>query len=168
MAPRLSATVLRSHVKLGVEKARQLGLPSEVIDIIGEHHGNSVITWFYSKALQQENIKKIPVNIEDFCYQGNPPCSRESAVVMLADVTEAAVRTLKKPTAVRIEKFIQELIAKKVEQGQLAQSELTFKDLETIKNAFVRVLAAYYHSRIEYPTIAADSDTHALGKAVEK
>jgi membrane-associated HD superfamily phosphohydrolase len=72
---------------------------------------------------------------------------------MLADVTEAAVRTLEKPTAEKMEKFIKELISKKVEHGQLAQSELTFRDLETIKNAFVRVLLGYYHSRIEYPQI---------------
>jgi len=159
IAPRLSATVLRSHVKLGVEKARQLALPQEVIDIIGEHHGNSVITWFYSKALKQEGgDSRRPVNIEDFTYPGSPPRSRESAVVMLADVTEAAVRTLDKPTAVKIEKFIQELIAHKVEHGQLAQSELTFRDLETIKKAFVRVLAGYYHSRIEYPKINEPKD----------
>ena len=153
IAPRLSATVIRSHVKLGVEKARQLKLPREVIDIIDEHHGNSVITWFYDKALKQEgkNARTGPVNTEDFSYPGVPPCSRESAVVMLADVTEAAVRTLDKPTAVKIEKFIQELFSRKVQQGQLAKSELTFRDLETIKNAFVRVLVAYYHSRIEYP-----------------
>ena len=153
MAPRLSATVIRSHVKLGVEKARQLGLPREVIDIIGEHHGNSVITWFYDKALKQEdaNQKKTAVNTDDFRYPGSPPRSRESAVVMLADVTEAAVRTLDKPNAVKIEKFIQELFAKKQEHGQLEQSELTFRNLEVIKNAFVQVLAGYYHSRIEYP-----------------
>ena len=155
MAPRLSATVIRSHVKVGTEKARQLKLPREVMDIIGEHHGNSVITWFYSKALNQEggNSKKGAVNAEDFCYPGNPPRSRESAVVMLADMAEAAVRSLDKPTAVKIEKFIQELIQKKIEQGQLSQSELTLRDIETIKNAFVRVLSAYYHSRIEYPKI---------------
>jgi putative nucleotidyltransferase with HDIG domain len=152
--PRLSATVIRSHVKLGIEKARSLSLPREVIDIIAEHHGNSVITWFYNKALKQEAgepAKRSPVNREDFTYPGNPPRSRESAVVMLADVTEAAVRTLHKPTAAKMEKFIQTLIDAKVEQGQLAESELTFRDLETIKNAFVRVLAGYYHSRIEYP-----------------
>ena len=151
MAPRLSATVIRSHVKLGVEKARQLKLPQEVIDIISEHHGNSVITWFYDKALKLEDGSENAVNKEDFSYPGNPPRSRESAVVMLADVAEAATRTLIKPTAVKIEKFIQELIVKKVESGQLAESELTFRDLETIKNAFVRILAGYYHSRIEYP-----------------
>jgi putative nucleotidyltransferase with HDIG domain len=154
--PRLSATVIRSHVKLGVEKGRGINLPREVIEIIAEHHGNSVITWFYNKALKQEaraGAKRSPVNMEDFTYPGRPPRSRESAVVMLADVTEAAVRTLNKPTAAKMEKFIQTLIDAKVEHGQLAESELTFRDLETIKNAFVRVLAGYYHSRIEYPKL---------------
>jgi putative nucleotidyltransferase with HDIG domain len=153
MAPRLSATVIRSHVKLGLEKARQLGLPREVTDIIGEHHGNSVITWFYNKALKLEG----QVNMEDFTYPGMPPRSRESAVVMLADMTEAAVRTLDKPTVARLEKFIQELFNAKVEHGQLARSELTFQDLETIKNAFVRVLVSYYHSRIEYPKLPGEN-----------
>ncbi|MDR3343555.1 MAG: HDIG domain-containing protein [Treponema sp.] len=149
IAPRLSATIIRSHVKLGVEKARSLGLPRAVRDIVAEHHGNSVITWFYSEALKRES----QVNMEDFSYPGNPPRSRESAVVMLADVTEAAVRTLQKPNAQKFEKFIQELINAKVEHGQLAESELTFRDLETIKKAFVRVLTGYYHSRIEYPKL---------------
>ena len=147
MAPRLSATVIRSHVKLGVEKARQLGLPAEVINIVAEHHGNSLITWFYNKASKQED----QVNTEDFAYPGSPPRTRESAVVMLADVTEAAVRTLIKPTAAKMEKFIQQLFDARVGHGQLAQSELTFRDLQTIKNAFIKVLAGYYHSRIEYP-----------------
>jgi membrane-associated HD superfamily phosphohydrolase len=155
MDPKLSATVIRSHVKLGVEKARQLGLPREVIDIVAEHHGNSIITWFYSKALKQEDndAKKAAVNVEDFSYAGNPPRSRESAVVMLADVAEAAVRSMDKPTPAKMEKFIQELFSAKVEHGQLSRSELTFRDLEKIKKAFVNVLTGYYHSRIEYPKI---------------
>ena len=167
IAPRLSATVIRSHVKLGVEKARQLRLPGEVIDIIGEHHGNSVITWFYDKAVKQEdkNKRNAQVNTEDFCYPGTPPRSRESAVVMLADVSEAAVRTLDKPTAVKIEKFIQSLFEKKVESGQLSQSELTFRELEVIKNAFVRVLVAYHHSRIEYPKADSAVGSEETGKA---
>jgi putative nucleotidyltransferase with HDIG domain len=149
LAPRLSATVIRSHVKIGVEKARSMGLPREVVEIIGEHHGNSVITWFYNEALKRES----QVNVEDFTYPGNPPRSRESAVVMLADIVEAAVRTLKKPTVTRLEKFIQELFMSKLENDQLSQSELTFRDLETIKTAFIRVLAGHYHSRIEYPKL---------------
>jgi putative nucleotidyltransferase with HDIG domain len=147
IAPRLSATVIRSHVKLGVEKAHSLGLPKDVISIISEHHGNSVITWFYNKASEQEAA----VNPEDFSYPGKPPRSRESAAVMLADITEAAVRTLSKPTVQKIEKFIQQLFEDKVDNGQLSESELSFRDLEIIKNAFVKTLAGYYHSRIEYP-----------------
>jgi len=147
LAPRISAMVIRSHVKVGVEKAYRLGLPREVVDIIAEHHGNSVISWFYNEALKQEDS----VKTEDFVYPGSPPRSRESAVVMLADTVEAAVRTLKKPTMSRLEKFVQELIMTKFEQGQLSEAELTFRDLEVIKNAFVRVLAGHYHSRIEYP-----------------
>jgi putative nucleotidyltransferase with HDIG domain len=149
IAPRLSATVIRSHVKLGVEKALHIGLPREVRDIIAEHHGNSVITWFYHEALKRES----QVSKEDFCYPGTPPRTRESAVVMLADVTEAAVRTLKKPSVSRLEKYVQELIMAKFEHGQLSESELTFRDLETIKKAFVRVLAGHYHARIEYPKV---------------
>jgi len=147
IAPRLSATVIRSHVKLGVEKAISLGLPKDVISIIAEHHGNSVISWFYNKAAEQE----VDVSSEDFCYPGPPPRTRESAVVMLADITEAAVRTLDKPSAARIDKFVQQLFDNKIEHGQLANSDLSFRELETIKKAFVRVLAGYYHSRIEYP-----------------
>ncbi|GHV66331.1 HD family phosphohydrolase [Spirochaetia bacterium] len=157
LSPRLSATVIRSHVKIGLEKGRSLGLPREVMDVIGEHHGNSVITWFYNEALKREG----QANMEDFSYPGNPPRSRESAVVMLADTVEAAVRTLKKPTAAKMEKFIQELINAKVEHGQLTNSELTFRDLETIKNAFVRVLAGHYHSRIEYPKLVENETKEA-------
>jgi cyclic-di-AMP phosphodiesterase PgpH len=156
ISPRLSATVIRSHVKLGIEKARSLGLPEAVIDFIAEHHGNSVITWFYNEALKQEGGN---VNKEDFSYPGSPPRTKESAVVMLADITEAATRVLKKPTAVRLEKFIQDLFDSKVDQGQLSQSDLSFRELETIKQAFVKVLAGYYHSRIEYPKLPNGKDT---------
>jgi putative nucleotidyltransferase with HDIG domain len=152
ISPRLSATVIRSHVKLGIEKARSLGLPEALIAFIAEHHGNSVITWFYNEALKREGN----VNMEDFTYPGHPPHSKESAVVMLADVTEAATRTLKKPTVARLEKYIQELFDAKVEQDQLSQSDLTFRELGIIKQAFIKVLAGYYHSRIEYPRLSAD------------
>jgi len=145
--PRLSATIIRSHVKLGVEKAQNLGLPKDVISIIAEHHGNSIISWFYNKATEQE----VTVSSEDFAYPGPPPRSKESAIVMLADITEAAVRTLNKPTAGKIDKFIQQLFDEKIEHGQLSESDLSFRDLEIIKKSFVRVLAGYYHARIEYP-----------------
>jgi len=145
--PRLSATVIRSHVKLGTEKARMLGLPDEVVNIVAEHHGNGLIAWFYGQAAKED----AGTNPEDFAYPGKPPRSREAAVVMLADTVEAATRTLKRPTLVRLEQFIGELVMDKVKQGQLDRCELTFRDLDTIKNSFTRILAGHFHSRIEYP-----------------
>lgn len=145
--PSLSASVIKSHVRKGVEKAHQLHLPQVVIDIISEHHGNSVIAYFYNEA----KVKDPTLLPEDFSYPGNPPSTKESAVVMLADTVEAACRTLDNPSVSRLDKFIKDLINKKVEHNQLDYCELTFKDITIIKNAFVQLLAGYYHSRIEYP-----------------
>ena len=147
MNPRLSATVIRSHVKLGAERARSLGLPEEVVEIVGQHHGNGIITWFYDKALKADG----EVRPDDFTYPGQPPASREAAVVMLADSVEAATRALKKPTLARLEQAIHDLIMDKFAQGQLARTNLTFRDLETIMNTFTRILAGHFHTRIEYP-----------------
>jgi len=155
--PRLSATVIRSHVKQGVEKARQLRLPREVIDIISEHHGNSLISYFYNEAKKLNDS----VDPEDYMYPGNPPRSKESAVVMLADVVEAACRALEKPSVPRLEKFINELVSKKIEIHQLDNSDLTFREIEIIKRCFVKILAGYYHSRIEYPNQKDPDDQEA-------
>ena len=150
ISPRQSASVIKNHVKTGVEKARALGLPEAVVDFIAEHHGNSIITWFYNEALKKE--KGNPA-VEDYTYPGNPPGSKESAVVMLADITEAAVRVIKKPAPAKFEKCIRELFDNKIDHGQLSRSDLTFRELETIKQAFIKVLSGYYHSRIEYPRL---------------
>jgi hypothetical protein len=147
--PRLSATVIRSHVKLGAEKARALGLPDAVVDIIAQHHGNGLISWFFDQAKKSEG----EADRDDFSYPGQPPASKEAAVVMLADSVEAATRTLKKPTASRLEDFIRDIIMDKVQSGQLDRCDLTFKDLETIRNSFTRILAGHFHSRIEYPKL---------------
>lgn len=144
--PRLSATIIRSHVKQGVEKARQLRLPKEVIDIILEHHGDSLISYFYIEAKKQNP----DVDPEDYMYPGPKPRTKESAVVMLADVVEAACRTLDKPTIPRLEKFIDDLVNKKIESNQLDNCDLTFREIKLIKTTFVTILAGYYHSRIEY------------------
>lgn len=147
MNPSLSVSVIRSHVKRGVEKAHQLHLPPQIIDIISEHHGNSVIAYFYGEE------KKINPDVreEDFSYNGVPPTTRESAVVMLADTVEAACRTLEKPSVSRLDKFIQQLIGSKLEHHQLDNCPLTFRELNIIRESFVTILAGYYHSRIEYP-----------------
>ena len=145
--PTLSATVIKSHVKKGVEKAHQLHFPQVIIDIIAEHHGNSVISYFYNEAKE----KDASLSPEDFSYPGPPPTTRESGVVMLADTVEAACRTLENPSVTRLEKFITTLINSKVEHKQLNNCDLTYRDISKIKEAFVQVLAGYYHSRIEYP-----------------
>ncbi|HUX22468.1 MAG TPA: HDIG domain-containing protein, partial [Spirochaetia bacterium] len=104
LKPSLSAAVIKSHVKIGIERAKELGLPKEVIDIIAQHHGSGLISYFYIQALKNE--KETKVQPADFSYTGVPPTSREAAVVMLADTVEAASRTLKKPTVAKLERFI--------------------------------------------------------------
>ena len=145
--PSLSVSVIRRHVKKGVEKANQLHLPQEVIDIIAEHHGNGVISYFYNKAKEADPS----VSPDDYSYMGEPPASKESAVVMLADTVEAACRTLENPSVTRLEKFIHQLVMQKYEDRQLDKSNLTFAELDKIQSVFVNILAGYYHSRIEYP-----------------
>lgn len=160
--PSLSVSVIRSHVKKGVEKAHQLHLPQVIIDIIAEHHGNSVIAYFYNEAKKQNP----DANEEDFAYNGVPPTTKESAVVMLADTVEAACRTLEKPSVSRLDKFIQSLIASKLEHHQLDNCNLTFSDLTKIRESFVTILAGYYHSRIEYPDQKDPDDPEEKNKAV--
>lgn len=144
--PTLSASVIKSHVRKGIEKGHQLHLPQAVIDIIAEHHGNSIITYFYNEATK----KDATLSPEDFAYPGNPPSSKESGVVMLADIVEAACHTLDNPTSGRLEKFISNLISQKIEHGQLDNCELTFSDIAKIKKSFVNLLTGYYHNRIKY------------------
>lgn len=145
--PSLSVSVIRSHVKRGIEKAHSLRLPKPVVDIISEHHGNQVIAYFYNAARQIDPN----VSPEDYSYTGNPPTSKESAVVMLADTVEAACRTLEKPSVPRLEKFINTLVSSKIEQEQLDNCNLSFSDVTKIQAAFVQILAGYYHSRTKYP-----------------
>lgn len=144
--PTLSASIIKSHVKKGVEKGHQMHLPLAVLDIIAEHHGNSVITYFFNEGKEKDPT----LSEEDFSYPGNPPSTRESAVVMLADTVEAACRTLENPTASRLEKFISQLVNAKVEHKQLDNCDLTFRDITKIKDSFVHILTGYYHNRIKY------------------
>ena len=132
------------------EKANQLRLPQEVTDIIAEHHGNGLIYYFYHKAKQQED-NNIDPEYYTYTYNGDSPSSKEAAVVMLADTVEAACRTLVKPSVPRLEKFIRQLIMDKVENHLLDKCQLRFCDLDVIQDSFVKILAGYYHSRIEYP-----------------
>jgi hypothetical protein len=150
LKPSLSSAIIKSHVKIGLQQGAKLGLPEEVLAIIAQHHGSGLIRIFYQRALENSQGGTSP---EDYSYAGSPPASKEAAVVMLADSVEAASRVLKKSGLASIEKAVGGIIEEKVESHQLDESDLTLKDLEKIKKAFVRVLAGYFHSRIEYPKI---------------
>lgn len=149
MKPSLSVAVIKSHVKLGIEKGRNIGLPIEIIDIIQQHHGKGAIAFFLDKAKKES--KGSVILTEDFGYSGPNPQSPEAAIVMLADSVEAAVRSLKSPTISQLEKFVWELILGKLKEGMLDACGLTLSDLTTIKNSFISTLMGHYHSRIEYP-----------------
>lgn len=150
LKPSLSVAVIKSHVKIGIEKAKELKLPPEVVDIVGQHHGNGLIEYFYGEAVRN-GTEEQKINPEEYSYNGSPPVTREAAVVMLADTIEAATRTLKKPTVAKLEKFIWTKIMDKITNRQMINCDLTFHDMEKIKQSFVQILAGHFHSRIEYP-----------------
>ncbi len=162
--PRLSVSVIRNHVKKGVERCRQMHLPTEVIDIVSQHHGNSTIYYFFNEA------KKLnpDVSEEDFSYTGSKPTSKEAAVVMICDTVEAACRTLKDPSVSRLEKFIYKLVLGKFETAQMNNANLTFNDLNKIQNSLVNIMAGYYHSRIEYPNQKDPEDSDEDSTAQKK
>ncbi len=147
LTPNLSVAVIKSHVKIGKERAKELKLPPEVVEIVSDHHGSDVISYFYQQALKKSG-RAVP---EEFSYNGTPPRSKESAVVMLADTIEAQSRTVKKPTVQKFEKMVWDAIMYKVSRKQMSNTELSFRDIEIIKNSFVQVLAGQFHNRIEYP-----------------
>lgn len=151
ISPTLSTLIIISHVKDGVELAKEYQLPPVIIDFIKEHHGTDLVKYFYQKAM--ENAQGEPVDEQDFRYPGPKPQSKETAVVMLADAVEAAVRSLGRPTPGRIEGLVRRLIKERLESGQLDESNLTLRDLDRIADAFVRVLTGIFHKRVEYPDI---------------
>lgn len=162
LSPSLSVSIIKSHVKYGVEKAKELNLPQEVIDIIAHHHGNGLISYFYMEAMKLEDRAK--VTPAAYSYNDGKPKSKEEAVVLLADNVEAAVRALKTPTVDDIEKRVDSIIKSKIESEQLSDSDLTFRDLQIIRDSFINTLKGIHHSRIQYPKqeeineLSADSD----------
>ena len=148
IAPSLSTLIITSHVKDGIELARENKLPDVVIDFIAQHHGTDLVKFFYHRAKENdgENIQE-----KDFRYPGPKPQTKETAIVSLADAVEAAVRSLVKPTPGKIEALVRKIIRDRLDDGQLDESDLTFKDLNKIAEAFVKVLNGIYHARVEYP-----------------
>lgn len=150
MAPNLSTLVITSHTKDGLEFAAKYKLPQAIKDIIKQHHGTTLVAYFYHKAMKTENPD---IKQEDFRYEGPKPQTREAAVVMLADTVEAAVRSMTDRTEAKIESLIRKLIKEKLDDGQLDHCQLTLNDLDKIANSFMRVLSGYFHAREQYPEI---------------
>ena len=149
IAPTLSALIITSHVKDGLEIAREYKLPKPIQDIISQHHGDGLVGFFYHKA--REENEEIPE--EAFHYEAPRPQSKEAALVCLADSVEAAVRSLQKPAPGIIEGLVRRVIKDKLNDGQLDKCDLTLQDLDSIAMAFVTVLSGIFHSRVEYPEL---------------
>jgi cyclic-di-AMP phosphodiesterase PgpH len=146
--PTMSALVLSSHVKRGRKMGEEAGLPDAVLNFVEEHHGTTMMTYFFNKAREMG----LPIESEnEFRYPGPKPQSRETAIVMLADSTEAASRTLDNPTPARIRNLIQRLINDKFGSGELTECTLTLRDLSEIREAFVAILIGVFHQRVAYP-----------------
>ncbi len=158
LAPDISANVLMLHVEQGVEIARKNRLPTPIIDIIREHHGTSIMSYFLDKAKKRTDLLEEDRDENKYRYKGPKPQSKESAIIMLADSVEAAVRALSTSDIKAIEQVIEEVIASKLEDGQLEESPLSFRDLTEIKRAFLDTFKSIYHQRIEYPKKEQESN----------
>ncbi|MBU0549203.1 MAG: HDIG domain-containing protein [Candidatus Omnitrophica bacterium] len=148
LTPSMSKLVIINHVKEGELIAKRFRINPRIIDFIRQHHGTSLVYYFYRRALENEEGEEI--SEEGFRYPGPKPMNKETAIVLLADSVEAATRALKEPTPNRIEQEVQKIINNKFIDGQLDECDLTLKDLEKISGIFIRLLTSIYHSRVNY------------------
>lgn len=149
--PRVSTAILTEHTRDGVELAKKHHLPEPIIDMIQQHHGDTAAMYFYAKTVKQLGEENVDIN--DFRYDGPKPQTSEAAILMLSDTVEAAVRSIPEPTQAKISAMIRKLVRGKMEDGQLDECTLTFRDIDKICAAFENVLKGVFHQRIEYPSV---------------
>ena len=149
LTPQMSALVIASHVKEGVELGREWGIPASVLAFIPEHHGTSVMQYFYKKALEREDGGTIKV--DDFRYPGPKPQTRETAILMIADGAEASVRSLRRPTASRVREMVRKIVDQKMAEGELEECGLTLQELAKVREAIIPILVGIHHQRVAYP-----------------
>ena len=147
LSPSESAKIIIDHVINGIEIAKKYNLPDRVIDFIRTHHGTSKVRYFYNK---QKELN-LDFDISEFKYKGPKPFSKETAILMMCDSVEAASKSLKNPTSVKINNFVDSIISSQIEMNQFLNSNITFKEIESIKKVLKHKLANIYHLRIEYP-----------------
>ena len=153
LLPAMSTLVIIAHVKDGADLARQYGCREPIIDFIEQHHGTTLVEYFYRRAEKQseEDPNGEKIDESTFRYPGPKPQTREAAVLMVADAAESACRTLVEPTPARIESLVQELTMKRLLDGQFDECGLTLEELHIIEERLVKSLTAVYHGRIKYP-----------------
>jgi hypothetical protein len=150
LSPAMSTLIITSHVRDGVSLASDYRLPRAILDIVAQHHGTSLVEFFYRMAVERAGDE--PVDQQRFRYAGPKPRTREAGIVLLADVVEAASRSLGEPTSTRLKKLVHDLTMKRLLDGQFDESGLTLSDLRTIEDSFVKVLSSMFHTRVAYPT----------------
>lgn len=150
LQPMQSVNIITAHTTDGIKLAKEYKLPKEIIDIIEQHHGNTMVAYFYYK-FKEEN-PDINISTEEFRYKGKKPQTKEAAIVMLADSTEAAVRSIKELTNEKIEEMVKKVVGGKLKDNQLNECNITLKEIQLTIDAFVKVLTGIHHDRIEYPT----------------
>jgi putative nucleotidyltransferase with HDIG domain len=154
LSPTMSCLIIEAHVREGAEIARRQKLPKAILNGILEHHGTTLMSFFYHKAHQADpNVEE-----RDFRYPGPKPRSKETAVLMLADAVEAAARSLTEPTPSRIRGVVTRILDARVEDGQLDESPITFEDLAKIREGFIPILTALFHARVHYPGAPASEE----------
>jgi len=166
LSPTMSKMVIMNHVKDGIELARKYRLNPKIIEFVQQHHGTSLVYYFYRRAL--ENLEEDQEVLEEgFRYPGPRPKSKETAIVLLADSVEAATRSLKEPTPKRIEELVRKIINNKFIDKQLDECDLTLNDLDKIAAVFIHILSGIYHSRITYPEENKDSENNGKKSSKE-
>ncbi|HEV8378669.1 MAG TPA: HDIG domain-containing protein, partial [Tepidisphaeraceae bacterium] len=162
LTPSVSLLIIIGHVKDGVELAREYNLPPVIQSIIQQHHGTTLVEYFYHQACKNCGDDEQPPDVQ-YRYPGPKPRLRETAVVMIADAVESASRAMVEPTANRIETLVHDLIMKRLLDGQFDDADFTFSELQIVEKALVKALLAIYHGRMHYPSTAAT--THAAPQA---
>ena len=151
LSPNMSCLIISSHVKDGLELAKEVGLTQDICDLIPQHHGTRIMTYFYRKALDSVNGKNQEIDEVDYRYPGPKPQTREAAILMLADSVEAASRTLTDPSSAQIQGMIDRLVDSILADNQFDECDITLREIRLIKESFFKILTGIYHRRIDYP-----------------
>jgi cyclic-di-AMP phosphodiesterase PgpH len=156
LSPNVSHQIIVEHVKYGVEMAREYKLSKSLLPFIEQHHGTTLVEYFYRQACRQNGVAVAQISEEEFRYPGPKPRTREAAILMLADAVESATRCLSSFSAEKIEELVHDLAMKRLLDGQFSECDLTMRDLEVIQTTMIKTLGSIYHGRIAYPSAAQE------------